>query len=142
LRGAVIDGDACTDSVPALVAAACFADGDSRFEHVATLRLKESDRIYDLSAELRRAGCEVEPYSDAIVVRGRQGGIAGGATVAGHNDHRLAQALAIVALRSRDGLTITGADAMAKSYPSFFVELASVGAEVRVVEQGASDSNP
>jgi 3-phosphoshikimate 1-carboxyvinyltransferase len=101
---------------------------------VATLRLKESDRIYDLSDELRRAGCKVVPYSDAIVVRGRPGDVAGGTTVAGHHDHRLAQALAIVALRSRDGLTITGADAMAKSYPSFFTELATMGAEVREVE--------
>ena len=142
LRGAIIDGDACIDSVPALVAAACFADGESRFEHVATLQLKESDRIYDLSDELRRAGRDVVPYSDAIVVRGRPGDIAGGATVAGHNDHRLAQALAIVALRSRDGLTITGADAVAKSYPSFFAELASMGAEVRVMERGAGDGNP
>jgi 3-phosphoshikimate 1-carboxyvinyltransferase len=135
LRGALIDGDACIDSVPALVAAACFAEGESRFEQVATLRLKESDRIYDLCDELRRAGCDVEPHPDAIVVRGRQGGIAGGATVAVHDDHRLAQALAIVALGSRDGLTITGADAVAKSYPWFFAELASIGAEVRVVEE-------
>jgi 3-phosphoshikimate 1-carboxyvinyltransferase len=135
LRGASIDGDACIDSVPALVAAACFAEGESRFENVATLRRKESDRIYDLCDELRRAGCDVEPLPDAIVVRGRPGGIVGGMTVAGHDDHRLVQALAIVALHSRDGLTITGADAVAKSYPSFFADLASMGAEVRAVEE-------
>src|SRR5258708_7087192 len=77
-RGAVVDGDACIDSVPALVAAACFAEGESRFENVATLRLKESDRIGDLCLELRRAGCAVGPLPDAIVVRGRPEGIAGG----------------------------------------------------------------
>lgn len=130
LRGARIDGDACIDSVPALVAAACFAEGESRFEHVATLRLKESDRIGDLCAELRAAGCDVEPLTDAIVVHGRPEGIAGGVTVRGHDDHRLAQALAIVALRSRDGLSLAGADAVAKSYPWFFDDLTLLGARV------------
>jgi 3-phosphoshikimate 1-carboxyvinyltransferase len=129
-RGAVVDGDACIDSVPALVAAACFADGESRFERVATLRLKESDRIGDLCAELARAGCDVAAEPDAIVVRGRPGGVAGGVAVHGHQDHRLIQALAVVALRSRAGLTIEGADHVAKSYPRFFADLAAMGAEV------------
>src|SRR5262249_14801595 len=78
LCGTVLDGDACIDSVPALVAAACFAEGESRFENVATLRLKESDRIADLAAELRRVGCEVAALPDALVVHGRPEGVAGG----------------------------------------------------------------
>src|SRR5690242_199273 len=134
LTGAVVDGDGCIDSVPALVAAACFAARASRFENVATLRLKESDRIGDLAAELNRAGGDVTPLADAILVRGQPAGIAGGATVDAHDDHRLAQALAIAALRARDGLTITGADAVAKSYPWFFDDLARMGAEVAALE--------
>ncbi len=135
LTGAVVDGDACIDSVPALVATACSAAGASRFENVATLRLKESDRISDLAAELNRAGGDVTPLADAILVRGRPEGIAGGATVDAHDDHRLAQALAIAALRARGGLTITGADAVAKSYPWFFDDLARMGAQVTVLEE-------
>jgi 3-phosphoshikimate 1-carboxyvinyltransferase len=135
LHGAIIDGDVVTDSVPALVAAACFAEGTTRFENVATLRLKESNRIDDLCAELRRAGCDLDAEPDAIVVHGRLDGIAGEATVNGHDDHRLIQALAVVALRSRVGLTITGADAIAKSYPTFFEDLTRLGAEIETVEQ-------
>jgi 3-phosphoshikimate 1-carboxyvinyltransferase len=133
-HGARIDGDACTDSVPALVALACFADGESRFEGVATLRLKESDRIGDLCAELGRAGCDLEAEADAIVVRGRPEGIVGGVTVAGHQDHRLVQALAIAALHSREGLVISDARHVAKSYPGFFADLAAMGAVVEAVE--------
>jgi 3-phosphoshikimate 1-carboxyvinyltransferase len=133
MRDAVINGDACIDSVPALVALACLGEGTTRFENVATLRLKESDRIGDLCAELRRAGCDVEPGAESITMRGRPEGIAGGAVVSAHDDHRLAQALAIVALGSERGLTITGADAVAKSYPSFFDDLATLGAEVRAL---------
>ncbi len=69
-----------------------------------------------------------------IVARGRPEGIVGGVVVDGHDDHRLVQALAIAALRSREGLTIAGADAVAKSYPWFFDDLARLGAEVRVLE--------
>ena len=131
LRGVRLDGDPLIDSIPVLVAAACFAEGESRFENVAHLRLKESDRIGDLCAELRRAGCDVEPLDDGILVRGQPAGVVGGVTVDAHDDHRLAQALALVALRSRDGLTITGADSVAKSYPAFFDDLQRLGAEVR-----------
>jgi 3-phosphoshikimate 1-carboxyvinyltransferase len=134
LQGGRVDGDGCIDSVPVLVAAACFAIGESRFENVATLRLKESDRIGDLCAELRRAGCDVTPFADAILVRGMPEGIEGGVTVDGHDDHRLVQALAISALRSRHGLTITGADAVAKSYPHFFMDLAALGADIAMLE--------
>ncbi len=61
-------------------------------------------------------------------------GIVGGTEATGHDDHRLVQALAIAALRSRDGLTITGAEAVAKSYPEFFEDLVRMGA--RVEERG------
>jgi 3-phosphoshikimate 1-carboxyvinyltransferase len=132
LHGATLDGDAIIDSVPVLVALASLVEGESRFERVATLRLKESDRIGDLCAELGRAGADLDPMPDAIVVRGRPQGIAGGATVASHDDHRLAQALAIVALRSKRGLTIADADAVAKSYPGFFTDLALLGAQIKV----------
>jgi 3-phosphoshikimate 1-carboxyvinyltransferase len=132
LDDATLDGDAIIDSVPVLVALSCLVEGESRFERVANLRLKESDRIGDLCAELRRAGADLDPLPDAIVVRGRSEGIAGGATVASHDDHRLAQALAIVALRSERGLTISAADAVAKSYPGFFADLSRLGAQIEL----------
>jgi 3-phosphoshikimate 1-carboxyvinyltransferase len=130
LHGACIDGDPCIDSVPVLTALACFAEGETRFEGVATLRLKESDRISDLSAELERAGGHVLPGEETITVLGKPEGIAGGVTVHGHDDHRLVQALAIAGLRSKKGLTIEGADAVSKSYPEFFAILQLCGAQI------------
>jgi len=141
LQGAHLDGDVIIDSVPVLVAAACFAQGESRIENVATLRLKESDRIGDLCAELRRSGCDVDPLADAIVVRGLPGGNRGGVTVAGHDDHRLVQALAIAALRSQHGLTIEGADAVAKSYPGFYEDLARLGDHIDISDLTSGGAN-
>ncbi|MGB8347233.1 MAG: 3-phosphoshikimate 1-carboxyvinyltransferase [Ktedonobacteraceae bacterium] len=130
LRGIKMNGDSAIDCIPALVAAACFAEGESIFYNIETLHYKESDRIDDLCAELRKAGCTVTPQRDAIIVQGQPGGVEGGGSVAGHADHRLLMALAIVALRSRRGLTIHGTEHAAKSYPHFFDDLRDLGAAV------------
>lgn len=131
LRGIELDGDGIIDCIPVLVATACFAEGESVFYNIESLHYKESDRIDDLCTELRRAGCAVSPRSDAIIVQGRPQGIEGGVVVDGHSDHRLLMALAIVALRSRHGLTLTGTEHIAKSYPGFFGELKRLGVEIR-----------
>lgn len=131
LHGFEIDGDPITDCIPVVVAAACFAEGESRIYNIESLHYKESDRINDLCAELRKAGCTLEPRQDAIIVHGRPEGVEGGVTVDGHNDHRLLMALAIAGLRSQHGLTLTGAEHIAKSYPHFFEELRRCGGNVR-----------
>ncbi|WP_126551895.1 3-phosphoshikimate 1-carboxyvinyltransferase [Dictyobacter kobayashii] len=130
LQGFEIDGDPITDCIPVVVAAACFAEGETRIYNVESLHYKESDRINDLCTELRKAGCAVEPQQDAIIIQGRPQGVEGGVTVDGHNDHRLLMALAIVGLRSHHGLTLTGAEHIAKSYPHFFAELQRCGADI------------
>jgi 3-phosphoshikimate 1-carboxyvinyltransferase len=127
LHGIEMDGDRSIDCIPALVAAACFAEGESVFYNIENLHYKESDRIDDLCAELRRAGCMVTPQRDAIIVRGQPQGVEGGVLVDGHSDHRLLMALAIVGLRSRHGLTLTGAEHITKSYPRFFEDLQQLG---------------
>ena len=131
LRGIEMDGDRAIDSVPVLVAAACFAEGESVFYNIESLHYKESDRINDLCTELRKAGCTVIPREDSIIVQGRPQGVEGGVVVDEHLDHRLLMALSIVGLRSRRGLTLSGTEHIAKSYPHFFEELQQLGAEVK-----------
>jgi 3-phosphoshikimate 1-carboxyvinyltransferase len=126
----VIDCDPIIDSVPVLVALACFAPGETRFVNGANLRVKESDRIGDLCAELARAGADVTPATDGITAQGKPTGVAGGATLAAYDDHRVAQALAILGLRADKPVTITGAQAVAKSYPWFYDDLRRLGADI------------
>ena len=123
LHGINVDGDRMIDCIPVMVAAACFAEGESVFHNIESLHYKESDRIDDLCYELRKSGCDVTPQRDAIIVRGHPQGIEGGVTVDGHSDHRVLMALAIVGMRSQQGLTLTGIEHIAKSYPEFFEEL-------------------
>lgn len=133
LHGIELNGDPVIDCIPVLVALACFAEGESVFYNIESLHYKESDRINDLCTELRRAGCAVQPRQDAIIVQGRPQGVEGGVVVDGHNDHRLLMALAIVAMRSARGLTLTGSEHISKSYPHFFEELRRLGADIRDV---------
>ena len=130
VRGIKMNGDRAIDCVPVLVALACFAGGESIFYNIENLHYKESDRIDDLCLELRRAGCAVTPRRDAIIVQGQPQGIEGGVVVDGHNDHRLLMALAIVALRSRRGLTLSGVEHISKSYPHFFEDLQRLGVRI------------
>lgn len=133
LRSIRLDGDRIIDCIPVLVAVACFAEGESHFYNIESLHYKESDRINDLCAELQRAGCGVTPQRDAIIVQGRPQGVEGGVVVDGHGDHRLLMALTIIGLRSRLGLTLTGVEHIAKSYPHFFTELHHLGVSIRNV---------
>ena len=134
LRGISLDGNLTIDSVPVIAAAACFAQSLSRIYNVANLRLKESDRINDLAAELNKVGCRVTPLPDALDISppGAEG-VHGGVQVDGHADHRLIQALAIVGLGSQQPVTIEYAGHIGKSYPAFFDDLIALGANIEQV---------
>jgi 3-phosphoshikimate 1-carboxyvinyltransferase len=105
------------DELPALGALATHG-GEIHVTGASELRAKESDRITAFVTGLRALGGEAEELPDGFVVRGTRRLRGGTADAAG--DHRLAMAFAIAALGARDACTITGADAVAISYPGFF----------------------
>lgn len=133
LTAGEFDGDEFTDGVLAMVAAAVFAEGTSRFYNVENLRYKECDRITDYLAELRKAGARVEEKQDEIIVHGRPEGVEGGVEIDSHIDHRVIMALTIVGLRSAQPIRIKDAHHVAKSYPQYFDHLKSLGAKVEWV---------
>ncbi len=134
LRGIEFDGDRATDMVLAMLAVAAYAAGPSRFYGIANLRLKECDRIAVPVQELGRIGVDCAAGCDEILVRGRPAGYAGGLELDTHEDHRVAQMLAIVGLRCRDGLVLRRAETVSKSYPAFFADLRALGARIELEE--------
>jgi 3-phosphoshikimate 1-carboxyvinyltransferase len=132
LRGITFDGNTAIDSVPCIAAAACFAADKSVISNIANLRLKESDRIYDLAGALQAAGCQIVPFPDRLEIQPASR-IEGNVEVDAHADHRLAQALAVVGLGSAQAITLRHAGHVAKSYPHFFDDLTRLGAKVEVV---------
>jgi len=120
LRGICIDLNAMPDMVPTLAPVALFAEGPTRIENVANLRVKESDRLRALATELTRLGARVEERPDGLRIDPPEK--VRPAKVATYNDHRMAMGLAIVGLRAA-GIRVADTECVAKTYPGFFEDL-------------------
>lgn len=116
LRGIDIDMAAMPDVVPTLAVVAAFAEGTTRITNVASLRVKECDRIAAVTTELRKMGIEVVEHPDALHITG---GTPHGATIDTYDDHRIAMAFAIAGLRAAD-VIIKDPGCVAKSFPTFW----------------------
>jgi 3-phosphoshikimate 1-carboxyvinyltransferase len=103
------------------------ANGTTTVHDAKELRLKESDRIAMLAAELRLLGVEIEEHSDGFTIHG--GKLQGG-TVDSHGDHRLAMSLAIAGLVAESPVTIRNAECTAESFPAFTQILQKLGAVI------------
>jgi 3-phosphoshikimate 1-carboxyvinyltransferase len=118
----------CPDLFPPLAALACYAEGVSVLEGTDRLMNKESNRAVTVTDELRKLGADITVQDNHMIIRG--GNPLKGADVYGHNDHRIVMMCATAALGADSPVTISGAEAVEKSYPRFFDDLRSLGAQV------------
>lgn len=132
LQAVVRDGDAFTDAVQVLCAAANAAQGQTTWHNVATLRLKECDRISETRRELLRLGIEATETADSLSIVG-QTELVGGIVADGHGDHRMIMLLVLLGLRARRPIVITGAHHLRKSYPDFLADMTRLGAHFEVL---------
>ena len=123
LRGCEIDVSQTPDLAPVISVVAACAEGKTRIFGASRLRFKESDRIKSITDMIRSLGGEAQDDNDEITVHGT--GISGGVTDS-HNDHRIAMAAAIASAASAEDITVLGAQAVEKSYPSFFEDLEKI----------------
>jgi 3-phosphoshikimate 1-carboxyvinyltransferase len=126
-QGGVIRGAqsaALIDELPAIAAVAPYSVRGVEIRDAAELRVKESDRIQAVVRNLRAMGAEVEEFPDGLLIPGGQR--LHGAHVESFDDHRIAMAFAVAALRAEGETTIGGAEAVAVSFPEFFEALAKV----------------
>jgi 3-phosphoshikimate 1-carboxyvinyltransferase len=134
LRGAAIGGDLVVraiDEFPVLMVAATQADGETVVADAAELRVKETDRIAVMAGELRKLGAEIDERADGFRVVGPQ--TLRGAVVDGHDDHRVAMALAVAGLVAQGETTIRDAGCVNDSFPGFVETLQALGAKVEWV---------
>lgn len=117
------DATQCPDLFPALTALAAAAEGVSTIYGIKRLRGKESDRGETLQEEYEKLGIEIELDYDNNAMR-IVGGMPRAHAVDSHDDHRIAMSLAITALRIEEPIEIRNRECVAKSYPSFFEDIA------------------
>ena len=127
LRACTIQGEIIPrliDEIPILAVAAAFAEGTTRIQDAAELRVKESDRLAVMAKELNKMGAKVTEFADGLEIQG--GFNLSGADVDSDTDHRIAMSLAIASLRAKGITTIHRAEAAAISYPAFVETLKQV----------------
>ena len=127
-----IDVSGIPDLLPPLAVMAAVRSGTTCFVNAARLRLKESDRLASVTQVLNALGAGVEEHADHLVLRGRER-LAGGVTVSGHNDHRIAMMTAVAAAACENPVTLEGAECVAKSYPEFWDHYQKLGGSVNVL---------
>ena len=126
-----IDVSGCPDLLPPLAVMAAVRSGTTRFVNAARLRIKESDRLATVRALITALGGQAEEGPDSLTVRGVSN-LSGG-TVDGANDHRIVMAAAIAATACTGPVTILGAEAVRKSYPTFWEEYDRLGGMTHVL---------
>jgi 3-phosphoshikimate 1-carboxyvinyltransferase len=124
LKGTSIAGSdtaALIDEIPVLAAIAPFTEQGIEVRDAKELRVKESDRITAVATNLRKMGAQVEEFEDGLRIPGGQ--TLRGAELDSFDDHRIAMAFAVAALRAQGETQINRAEAAAISYPAFFETL-------------------
>lgn len=126
LRGVTIGPDLIPqtiDEFPILCVAAAVAEGDTVISGAAELRVKESDRIATMFAELRQMGARMTQKPDGMVIQGSgnsgENGRLHAARGRSYGDHRVAMSLAIAGLTASSDTTIDEAACIETSFPNF-----------------------
>lgn len=122
LEGVDIDMADVSDLVPTVAVVAAFADSPTRIRGVGFIRSKESDRLGDLTAELRSVGVDLDETGDGLEIRPSGARLRSG-LLGTHHDHRLAMAFGVLGCAVPD-ILIEDADVVSKSWPGYWAMLA------------------
>ncbi len=131
IHGTDIDVTHIPDLVMPIAAAASVADGQTVIKGAERLKLKESDRLQTVYDMLTSLGADAVLMPDGFIINGKKQ--LDGGCVDSANDHRIAMATAILAPYCRSPVTLRGADAVNKSYPSFWDEYKRLGGKYELL---------
>ena len=127
LRGIEVgaeDVPAAIDEIPMLAVLAARAEGETRITGAGELRVKETDRITALAANLRRLGVDVEERGDGMTVRGTDAPLAG--RVEAFHDHRIAMAFGVLGAQPGNAIEVDHPGVVDVSFPGFWALTARV----------------
>lgn len=117
-----IDMKDCPDQAMTMAVLAAFADGTSIINGIASLRVKETERVAALENELAKMGIKTSSTNDSLTI---YGGKPSGARIDTYGDHRIAMSFAVAATKI-PGLKIMNPKVVDKTFPDFWKELAKI----------------
>ncbi len=126
LHGITIEGSVIPtliDEIPMIAVMAAYAKGTTIIKDAAELKVKESNRIDIMVEQLSAMGASIEGTDDGMIITG--GKELHGAIINPHLDHRIAMSFAIAGLMASSPTTITDAECVEISYPTFYEDLES-----------------
>ena len=123
LRGVDLDLNHITDAAMTVATTALFAQGKTAIRNVANWRVKETDRLAAMAAELRKVGAEVYEGDDYLEIT--PPARISPATIDTYNDHRMAMSFSLAALGDAP-ITINNPECVSKTFPDYFEQLASI----------------
>ena len=113
------------DAAMTAAIAALFADGTSTLRNIGSWRVKETDRIAAMAAELRKLGAQVEEGPDYLRITPPASRLRPQAVIDTYDDHRMAMAFSLAALAGVP-VRINDPGCVAKTFPEYFSTLASI----------------
>ncbi len=132
LHGIDIDASQIPDLVPIFATLASVAKGRTHIYGASRLRLKESDRLESVCEMLTALGANIQTTDDGLIINGVPR-LSGGC-VSSANDHRIAMSAAVAACACASEVVIEGAEAVSKSYPAFWDDIASLGIKIEKID--------
>ena len=124
LRGIAVapaDVPSMIDEIPLLACLAAVAEGETVIQGAAELRVKESDRIAAVAANLHALGVNAEERRDGLVVQGTTERLRG--KVHAFADHRIAMAFGVLGALPGNRVTVDDPETVSVSYPGFWADL-------------------
>jgi 3-phosphoshikimate 1-carboxyvinyltransferase len=128
IKGGVIEGAttaALIDEIPVLAVLGALSQNGLIVRDASELRVKETDRIETIVANLRRMGATLTTTQDSLEIPGRQQ--LHPAEIQSCGDHRIAMAFSIAALAASGASQIHGSEAASVSFPEFYATLRNIG---------------
>lgn len=119
------------DEYPILSVAAAFADGETRLNGLAELKVKESNRLQAIVDGLRQNGIDAEALpDDSIRIRGKGNNACGGGLIRANLDHRIAMSFMVMGMASEKPVVIDDVSSVATSFPEFISLMNTAGANI------------
>jgi 3-phosphoshikimate 1-carboxyvinyltransferase len=118
LKAFDLDLNHIPDAAMTLAVTALFADGPCRLRNIGSWRVKETDRLSAMAAELRKVGAQAEEGADYLVVTPPRA-LTPHAVIDTYDDHRMAMCFSLVALGGVP-VRINDPSCVAKTFPDYF----------------------